>query len=142
MIYGDNAKRHFDEAVRWVILLLIFVFDPLAVLLLIAASQSLREIRKVKIDNENIANFTEVDNNDIEAFKRRRKSKPERYQVCTEKTQSEDQTYENETKEVKDIVTQDEEQLWEKFKSRREWKEDNSGITKHEYIDEEKRQRS
>ena len=36
LIYGDNAKDHFDEAVRWVILLLIFVFDPLAVLLLIA----------------------------------------------------------------------------------------------------------
>ena len=66
LIYGDNAKDHFDEAVRWVILLLIFVFDPLAVLLLIAANQSLREIRKVKIDNENIANFTEVDSNDIE----------------------------------------------------------------------------
>ncbi|MDA9008150.1 hypothetical protein N9J18_02825, partial [Porticoccaceae bacterium] len=33
LIYGDEAKDHFDEAVRYVILLLIFVFDPLAVLL-------------------------------------------------------------------------------------------------------------
>ena len=85
MIYGDNAKDHFDEAVRWVILLLIFVFDPLAVLLLIAANQSLREIRKVKIDNENIANFTEVDSNDIEAVQTPSKSKPERYQVPLKK---------------------------------------------------------
>ena len=86
LIYGDNAKDHFDEAVRWVILLLIFVFDPLAVLLLIAANQSLREIRKVKIDNENIANFTEVDSNDIETVQTPwRKSKPERYQVPLKK---------------------------------------------------------
>jgi hypothetical protein len=42
LIYGDTAKDHFDEAVRWVIIVLIFVFDPLAVLLLIAANISLR----------------------------------------------------------------------------------------------------
>ena len=46
LIYGDEAKDHFDEAVRWVIIMLIFVFDPLAVLLLIAANISLRS-RKV-----------------------------------------------------------------------------------------------
>ena len=43
LIYGDNAKDYFDEAVRWVIIVLIFVFDPLAVLLLIAANISLAE---------------------------------------------------------------------------------------------------
>mgnify|MGYP001258205170 CR=1 FL=1 len=43
LIYGDNAKDHFDEAVRWVIIVLIFVFDPLAVLLLIAANISLAQ---------------------------------------------------------------------------------------------------
>lgn len=36
LIYGDKAKDHFDEAVRWVIIAIIFVFDPLAVMLLIA----------------------------------------------------------------------------------------------------------
>ena len=45
LIYGDNAKDHFDKAVRIVILVLIFVFDPLAVLLLIAANISLRQWR-------------------------------------------------------------------------------------------------
>ena len=45
LIYGDDAKSHFDEAVRIVILILIFVFDPLAVLLLIAANISLRQWR-------------------------------------------------------------------------------------------------
>ena len=48
LIYGDTAKDHFDEAVRWVIIVLIFVFDPLAVLLLIAANISLRSRKLVK----------------------------------------------------------------------------------------------
>src|SRR5210317_1635998 len=56
LIYGEDAKSHFDSAVRIVILILIFVFDPLAVLLLIAANISLRQwrIKKnlTKIDNE------------------------------------------------------------------------------------------
>ena len=48
LIYGENAKDHFDKAVRWVIIVLIFVFDPLAVLLLIAANISLRSRKLVK----------------------------------------------------------------------------------------------
>tara|TARA_B100001939_G_scaffold315207_1_gene300177 strand:+ start:165 stop:1118 length:954 start_codon:yes stop_codon:yes gene_type:complete len=48
LIYGDDAKSHFDNAVRIVILVLIFVFDPLAVLLLIAANISLRQYRMKK----------------------------------------------------------------------------------------------
>ena len=37
-IYGENAdKNMLEEAVRWVIITIIFVFDPLAVLLLIAS---------------------------------------------------------------------------------------------------------
>ena len=46
LIYGDQAKDHFDKAVRYIIIVLIFVFDPLAVLLLIAANISMRE-RKI-----------------------------------------------------------------------------------------------
>lgn len=56
LIYGEDAKSHFDSAVRIVIMILIFVFDPLAVLLLIAANISLRQWRTkknlTKIDNE------------------------------------------------------------------------------------------
>ena len=48
LIYGDNAKSMLDETVRYVILLLIFVFDPLAVLLLIAANQSYRREKPVE----------------------------------------------------------------------------------------------
>ena len=47
LIYGEEGARdHFDEAVRYIIIVLIFVFDPLAVLLLIAANISMRE-RKI-----------------------------------------------------------------------------------------------
>jgi exonuclease VII small subunit len=40
LIYGNDAKNHFDSAVRAVIILIVAVFDPLAVLLLIAANMS------------------------------------------------------------------------------------------------------
>lgn len=55
LIYGsENAKDHFDEAVRLIIIILIFVFDPLAVLMLIAANISLRERQlKKKLDETN-----------------------------------------------------------------------------------------
>ncbi len=42
----EKAQDNFDKSVRFVILILIFVFDPLAVLLLIAANISLRQWRK------------------------------------------------------------------------------------------------
>tara|TARA_E500000318_G_C3492969_1_gene185198 strand:- start:23 stop:823 length:801 start_codon:yes stop_codon:yes gene_type:complete len=142
LIYGDNAKDHFDEAVRWVILLLIFVFDPLAVLLLIAANQSLREIRRVKIDNENITNFTEVDSNDIETVQtpeaQTEEISPET-ENKTDEVETENTTIEEETSEVKMIVTEDERELWEKFKTRTESPVENSGIKKVDYIEEKQR---
>jgi len=49
LIYGENAQDNFDKSVRIVILILIFVFDPLAVLLLIAANISLRQWRMKKV---------------------------------------------------------------------------------------------
>ena len=43
LMYGDEATNYLDNTVRYVILLLIFVFDPLAVLLLISANMSYRK---------------------------------------------------------------------------------------------------
>jgi hypothetical protein len=40
LVYGSDAESHFDSAVRMVIILLILVFDPLAVILLIAANSN------------------------------------------------------------------------------------------------------
>ena len=51
-VYGDNAdKSMLEEAVRWVIMIIIFVFDPLAVLLLIA-SQYTFEFRHKKLKDD------------------------------------------------------------------------------------------
>jgi len=59
LIYGENAKDNFDKAVRIVILILIFVFDPLAVLLLIAANISLNQWRQKRaiVKSEKKANL-------------------------------------------------------------------------------------
>ena len=53
-IYGDELdKTLLERAVRWIIITIIFVFDPLAVLLIVAANMTLKEAmnkpKKVKI---------------------------------------------------------------------------------------------
>ena len=45
MIYGNTEKETLDKTVRFVIILLILVFDPLAILLVVAANMSLKERR-------------------------------------------------------------------------------------------------
>ena len=48
-IYGEEANRNLlEEAVRWVIITIIFVFDPLAVLLLIASQYTFEWARRNK----------------------------------------------------------------------------------------------
>jgi len=83
MIYDDVSESQLEEAVRWIIILLIFVFDPLAVVLVIAANISLRDYRKERkmatrtvtvmpdlsdkevIDKENVAEYSDDDGNDF-----------------------------------------------------------------------------
>ena len=62
LIYGDDAKDYFDHAVRIVILILIFVFDPLAVLLLIAANISLRQWRLARNEKQKIKEEEDKEN--------------------------------------------------------------------------------
>jgi len=53
-VYGETATQNLlEEAVRWVIILIIFVFDPLAVLLLIASQYTFESLRnKKKVTSE------------------------------------------------------------------------------------------
>ena len=52
LIYGESSTGVLEDAVRGVILIIVFVFDPLAVLLLVAANQSLvQENRRRKQRN-------------------------------------------------------------------------------------------
>ena len=52
LIYGDNPDANIlERAVRWVIILLVCVFDPLAIMMLLAATESLKWAReKPKIE--------------------------------------------------------------------------------------------
>jgi len=75
LIYGENAKDMFDHAVRVVILILIFVFDPLAVLLLIAANISLRQWRQKKNIKKTEEKF------DLESKLERERQKSHNYRV-------------------------------------------------------------
>ena len=70
LIYGeDNARDHFDRAVRFVIILLVTVFDPLAVVLLLAAtmgftnrkhSRMFTDDGNLKVDWTNVVDVEEL----------------------------------------------------------------------------------
>jgi hypothetical protein len=93
MLYDEVSESELETAVRGIIILLIFVFDPLAVMLVIAANISLKDYRRERklatrtvtimpdlsdkevIDKENVAEYEEEDGNDFriltwEMFKR------------------------------------------------------------------------
>jgi hypothetical protein len=54
LIYGDNPDENtLEKAVRWLIIILIFVFDPLAVLMLIAANLTQIKQRELTESNKN-----------------------------------------------------------------------------------------
>ena len=48
LFYGESTQKILENAVRWVIILLVLVFDPLAVLLLIAANISFSQVKRAK----------------------------------------------------------------------------------------------
>ena len=71
LIYGSDAGSHLDSAVRAVIMMLIFVFDPLAILLLIASSTNLppppkknSEVVTLDKDDDSIVLEVSTDNED------------------------------------------------------------------------------
>jgi hypothetical protein len=50
LIYGDNPEANLlDKAVRWVIILIVIVFDPLALTLLLAATKSIEWERGINV---------------------------------------------------------------------------------------------
>ena len=64
--WGITEKVDTSEAVRWIILIIIFVFDPLAVLLLIAANQSLVKRFPVKAPKpQEIVDLEKPDEEDV-----------------------------------------------------------------------------
>jgi len=63
LIYGNDAEDYFDEAVRIVILLLIFTFDPLAIVLLLAANQGFSQRKKEKLVAFDMDNVADIEDN-------------------------------------------------------------------------------
>jgi hypothetical protein len=43
LIYGEASDQYLDKAIRWVIIIIVMVFDPLAVILLIAANYGMNQ---------------------------------------------------------------------------------------------------
>jgi len=80
MIYGDNPDKNLlEKAVTWMIFVIIFVFDPLAVLLLIASQigfeQASEHKKFVKAEAERAKREAEEE---IERIKREKEEKAER----------------------------------------------------------------
>ena len=81
--WGVTTEVDTSEAVRWVILIIIFVFDPLAVLLLVAANQSLLRRFPVKpLPPEEVLDLEKPDDEDVtlkwnEAMNKNQKMKME-----------------------------------------------------------------
>lgn len=62
LIYGDDATDYFDTAVRWIIILLVVVFDPLAICLLLAGNTGIMQKKRVTfMTEEEILKDVEID---------------------------------------------------------------------------------
>lgn len=60
LVYGDNPDANLlEKAVRWVIILLVVVFDPLAIMMLLAATESMKWERQRVFEALNMAPKTE-----------------------------------------------------------------------------------
>ena len=62
LLYGDNPDTNLlEKAVRWVIILIVLVFDPLALVLILAAQQSIRWARDDRVEKEVVEDQPDVD---------------------------------------------------------------------------------
>lgn len=67
LIYGDNPDANLlERAVRWVIILLVFVFDPLALILILAADQTFIWAREKKLTPLREATFDDAADNAVD----------------------------------------------------------------------------
>jgi peptidoglycan hydrolase CwlO-like protein len=113
LIYGKDAQNYFDEAVRIVILILIFVFDPLAVLLLIAANISLRQIRLKK-------NLTQLDE------KEQLEKRIERQQSRIDKLKEKDRDFRKLVTKVGELKDMNEDEIKLKLNQIYDWNDKNN----------------
>lgn len=80
-LYGETSTELLERAVTWVIIIIVLVFDPMAVLLLIAANYSLQQLRgtipkkvdmttvePVALDKDEIVNATKLYHRDQDSM--------------------------------------------------------------------------
>jgi hypothetical protein len=70
ILFGDADDGNLDRAVRFIIICLILVFDPLAVLMLVAVNVSIKEYQRSK----NLVNKEETLEQQVERLKKRNES--------------------------------------------------------------------
>jgi TolA-binding protein len=119
MIYGNTDKETLDKTVRFVIILLIMVFDPLAILLVVAANMSMKERKGESI--------TFMSENDLE---------PESEDFGIENVSKNEQTVEDvqDEKQIDDMdITEDDlqhvQRLDRRVRKKLEWLIDKKGKT-------------
>jgi len=94
-VYGEAADNTMlEEAVRWVIIIIIFVFDPLAVLLLIASQYTFEFIRRKDDDGDRLRQWKEYETKRAQKIADNPGYPPEE-----EKTEDETNDQENESEE-------------------------------------------
>ena len=113
LIYGKDAQSYFNETVRIVILILIFVFDPLAVLLLIAANISLKQIRLKK-------NLTQLDE------KEQLEKRVERQQSKIDKLKEKDRDFRKLVTKVGELKDMNEDEIKLKLNQIYDWNDKNN----------------
>lgn len=74
MVYGKADGDQLEKAVRYVILLIVLVFDPLAVVLLIAANTGLKNRKRV-FTKDNISSILEIDDTKLFSKSKDKKNK-------------------------------------------------------------------
>jgi hypothetical protein len=53
LVYGEESNKYLDNAIRWVIIIIVMVFDPLAIILLIAANIGLnKKLEKPSVERK------------------------------------------------------------------------------------------
>jgi hypothetical protein len=118
LVYGDNPDANLlEHAVRWVIILIVFVFDPLALTLLLAATKSIEwehginlfNIEKKKRDEEEIKDETPFDDWTDEDYAALTKEIEEKEKAKTELNEDIPVFEEKETPPIEDIG------IWDEF---------------------------
>ena len=132
-LFNDNTML--EEAVRWVIMIIIFVFDPLAVLLLIASQYTFEFARRNK-KGQDWKDYETARGNKIARNEEPKKpDAPEeepKYedvdQATLDKEFDDDKTFENEVVKVAEEIMEEDKDILEKLDDRlndttKEWQE-------------------